>query len=134
MVDNDGLGLHGIGDLCPVEHLPEHRHIFQDLLDSGDPLALDGQRYATATLACLKIILERHQAPVSCVRWLTQHSRTLKAGIEDRFQWHHTDLPPGTDWNRSVNFYWHLKTSLPSRSPQRMSEAPASYLHHYYQF
>jgi len=47
MVDNDGLSLHGMGDLCPVEHLPEHRHIFQDFLDSGDPLALDGQRYAT---------------------------------------------------------------------------------------
>ena len=133
-VDNDGLGLHGIGDLCPVEHLPEHRHIFQDFLDSGDPLALDGQRYATATLACLKIILERHQAPVSRIRWLTQHSRTVRVGIEDRFQWHHTDLPPGMDWNRRVNFYWHVKTTLPSRSPQGMPEAPASYLHHYYQF
>jgi hypothetical protein len=68
---------------------------------------------------------------MSRVRWLTQHSRTLRVGIEDRFQWHHTDLPPGTDWNRRVNFYWHLKTSLSSRSPQGM---PASYLHHHYQF
>ena len=33
---------------CP----PEYWSIFRDFMDSGHPLALDGQRYATAALAC----------------------------------------------------------------------------------
>jgi hypothetical protein len=66
--------------------------IFQDFLNSGHPLALDGRRHATAASACLKIIFIYDQAPRS------QH--TLR--VNQRSQRHRADLKPKTLWHRSV--------------------------------
>ena len=62
---------------CP----PEHWSIFRDFMDSGHPLALDGQRYATAALACLKLIFNRYQVPLSSFRRFSRHSLTPNLGM-----------------------------------------------------
>jgi hypothetical protein len=123
IIDRNALSLHSIGDFCPIEHLGQHRQIFQDFLDSSDSLALNGQRYAIAALACLKIIFRHYQAPVSRFAWVTQHSRALRMEMKHPSQWHHADLPAEMDWNRSINFYWYLRTSLPTRTPWGTSQA-----------
>jgi hypothetical protein len=60
MMDSDALGLFSISLISGVDW-----NIFRDFLDSGHPLALDGQRHATAASACLKIIFICDQAPHS---------------------------------------------------------------------
>jgi hypothetical protein len=72
--------------------------IFQNFINSGHPLALNGWRYATAASACLKIIFICDHAPHS------QH--TLR--VNQRSQRHHADLKPKTLWHRSVR---HLDLS-----------------------
>ncbi|KIM47225.1 hypothetical protein M413DRAFT_23460 [Hebeloma cylindrosporum] len=81
MVDNEGLQLHDVTDVCPNSHFPPDRHIFEDFLNSDHPLAMDGARYATATLDCLQIIFKRYKGGVSGINWFTHHSRALMAGL-----------------------------------------------------
>jgi hypothetical protein len=42
------------------------------------------------------------------------------------FQRHHTDLLAGRSWGRNLEFYWHLRTFIPSRALQRISKTPGS--------
>jgi len=118
IADDNTLHLHIIG--C---HWYEKCHwkIFQDFLDSGDPLALDERRYAIASFACLKILFGHYQAPVLRFTWFSRHSRTLRVDMEDHSQWHHIDLPMEIKWReeynrrRRIHLYWDLRTRLPNR-------------------
>jgi hypothetical protein len=82
---------------------------------------LDGQRQATAALACLKIIFKDYQVPLS---WLRQHSRTLRVPRAQHSHQHCTDLPEGTDWHGIIQFYWYLRIYLPTWMPQEMCKTP----------
>jgi hypothetical protein len=73
-------------------YFTEDHGIFHDFLNSGHFLALDGRRYATAALACLKIIFICDQGPHS---WHTPR-------VNQRSQRHRADLKPKTLWHRSV--------------------------------
>lgn len=117
IVDNNALSLHNAGGYYREEC---YWQIFQDFLDSSDPLALDEKRYAFATLACLKILFGHYHAPILHVTWFSQHSRALGANIKDHSKPQHTDLPAGTDWRRSVSGHRHLRTHFLNRMPQRM--------------
>jgi len=112
IADDNALRLHRAGhdyyEKC-------HWKILQDFLDSGHPLALDQRRYAIASFACLKILFGQYQAPVLRFTWLIRHSRTLRGGMEMNYQRNHTDLPVGTDWQRSIHLYWDIRTRLPSQ-------------------
>ena len=107
IADDNALGLHSAGGRY-FGHF--YWKIFQDFLDSGDPLALDERRYTIASLACLKILFGHYQAPVLRVSWFSRHSRTLRADMGDHSQRHHTHFPPGRDWERSIHLYWDLRT------------------------
>jgi hypothetical protein len=113
--DDNALNLYIKGYFLPEPQL----EIFQDFLDSGDPLALDERRYAIASLACLKIIFGDYQAPVLRFTWFSTHSRTLRVNIEDHSQWKHTNLPVGTEGMEIIRLYWDLRTHLPNRMRQR---------------
>ena len=108
MVDHDAFGLyrsfsHALRGNC---------YIFRDYLDSGHPLALDGQRYATAASACLKIIFKYDQAPHSCrILRVDQSSQRHRAGLKRRALWH-----------RNVK-HWNLRTYLSSQKLQKNSPA-----------
>ena len=115
--DDSALGLHSAGGFYSGDC---YWKIFQDFLDSGNPLALDERKYTIASLVCLKILFGHHQAPVSRFAWFTQHCRSLRIGIESRSQRHHTYFPVETYWGRSISSYWDLRTCLANRSPQRM--------------
>ena len=95
-MDSDALSFFSASHLLGVDW-----KIFQDFLDSGHPLALDGQRHAAAASACLKIIFICDQAPHS---W-----RILR--VDQRPQRYRTDPKPKTLWHRSVR-HWHQRTSL----------------------
>jgi len=117
-IDDNALGLHSAGGFYLGDC---YWKIFQDFLDCSDaPLALNGKKYIIAALACLKILFGDHQAPVSHFAWFSQHSRTLTIGMENLSQRHHRDLPVGTYWGRSITSYWHFRTRLANRMPQRM--------------
>ena len=110
--DDNALGLHDAGGSC-VHNC--YWNIFQDFLHfSKAPLALDERRYATASLACLKILFGHCQAPVLRLTSFRRPSRTLRVDLEDHSQWNHTDLPVGTDWARTIRLYWDLRISLPN--------------------
>ena len=103
-MDRDGLGLlksfsRASRGCC---------YIFQDFLDSNHPLALDGERYATAASACLKIIFIYDQA---------LHSRCILR-VDKRSQRHSTDLKPKPLWHRSLR-HWHLRTYISGRKIPR---------------
>jgi hypothetical protein len=112
-MDLHALALHRIFTYVPAGNC----NIFQDFLGSGHPQALDSQRYATATLACLKLVFKHYQPPVSYVSWLSQHSHTLRSHIEHYSQWNH--ITDKTSWTKRINFYWHLRTSFSSRMPPK---------------
>ena len=119
IADEISLGLHDAGSTFGEDC---HWEIFQDLLHSSDdPLALDGPKYLIAALACLNIIFGRHEPPTSRFKWLSQHCRTLRIGIETRSRRHHIDLPVGTYWDRTISAYWHFRTRLPNRVPHGLS-------------
>ena len=111
-IDDDALGLRSAGGPYSEKC---YWKIFQDFLDSGNPLALDEQRYTVASLTCLKILFGQYRAPVLRFSWFNRHSRTLRVGMEAHFQWHHTDLPVGIDWGTSFRLYWDLRTRLPNQ-------------------
>ena len=115
IVDRNTLGLHDaggyVGECC--------WRIFQDFLDSDDPLALDERRYAVATLACLKILFGRSQPPVSRIIWFSQHSRALGVRMHDHSQLHHKGLPVRTYWVRSLAFYWRFRIHLQNQMPKK---------------
>jgi hypothetical protein len=108
IVDKNALGLHRIGGFHPEDH---YWKIFQDFLDSDDPLALDERRYTITSLICLKILFGRYQAPVLRVTWFSQHSRTLRA---DHSQRSYAGLPVVTTRGDSIRLYWELRTCLPN--------------------
>jgi len=112
IADDSSLRLHSTGgygyEKC-------YWKIFQDFLDSGDPLALDERRYAIASFACLKILFGHYQAPVLRFTWFSRHSRTLRVDMEHHSQRHHTDLPVGAEWWRSIRLYWDFRTRLPNQ-------------------
>jgi hypothetical protein len=114
IADENALGLYSASGLYSNSE-KSYWKIFQDFLDSGDPLALDERRYATASLTCLKILFGQYQAPVLRFTWLIRHSRTLRGDIEARYQRNHTDLPVEIDWRRSIRLYWGLRTHLPNQ-------------------
>jgi hypothetical protein len=115
IADDNSLGLHSAGGF----YADWDWKIFQDFLDSSDaPLALDGQKYAIAAFACLKILFGHYLAPVWRFAWFSQHCRALRMGIANHSQRRHTDLPVGTYWGKNINAYWHLRTRLPNGMPQ----------------
>jgi hypothetical protein len=91
-MDHDALDLYNIIPPFPRQSWK----IFRDFLNSGHPQALDGQRYATAALACLKIILKDYQVWLSHFPWLGQHYLTSSVHMKRHSQQYHTDLPAGT--------------------------------------
>jgi len=111
MVDDDALSLQGIGGFFPLGHLLYHWEIFRNFLDSGDPLALDGQRYSIVALACLKIIFKHYRALVSRIQWLSQH---LRVDMERSSHRCRRVIPAGTDWGWNIPYYWHTRALLPS--------------------
>jgi hypothetical protein len=115
IADDNALGLHSAGGIYG-RHF--YWNIFQDFLDSGDPLALDKRRYTIASLACLKILFGRYQAPVLRITWFSRHSRTLRADMEDDSQRHYTHFPRHTTWGRSIRLFWDLWTRLPNQIRQ----------------
>jgi len=115
ITDDGALGLHGARGV----YLENDRQIFQDFLDSNSPLALDERRYAVAALACLNILFGHSQPPVSRITWFSQRSRSLRERMVNYPQWHHKDPPPETYWGKSLTFYWHLRTRLRNRMPQK---------------
>jgi hypothetical protein len=117
LADENALGLHNAGG----SYIKCHWKIFQDFLNSSDaPLALDGQKYSIAALACLKILFGHYQAPVSRFAWFSQHSRALRIGTQNCSQRHHTDFSVGIDWMPNISSYWHLRTRLPNKKPHGM--------------
>ena len=96
MVDSDGLSF------FPVSYFSLDRNVFRDFLDSGHPLALNGQRHAIAASACLKIIFVYDPAPHSC---------TLRVNRSRR---HRTDRKAKKWQHRSPGFLWHLRTNISS--------------------
>jgi len=113
ITDEDPLHLRNIGS----DRVAPCWHIFQDFLNSNDPLALDERRYTVAALACLKILFEHHQPPVSRITWFSQNSRVLRESMEDHSQWRHKVLQVES-YQRGVTFYWHLRTRDPNPMPQ----------------
>ena len=115
ITDGGALVLHTTlswyGDEC-------HWKIFQDFLNSNDPLALDERRYAVAALACLKILLGRSQPPISHITWFSQHSQALRKCIPNHSQRSHKALQLGRD-RRRVAFYWHVRTRHHNQMPQK---------------
>jgi hypothetical protein len=122
-LDNNALRLHKI----IFTGLSEYSSIFQVFLNSSHPLALNRQRYATAALALLKIIFKYYQALLSPFSWLGQHSRTLRVATKQHSQQHHTDLPAGTDWEQSIQFYWYLRNYFPTSPPKGDSDPDELY-------
>jgi len=112
--DGDLLGLHYIHGCVPG------CNIFQNFLESGHPLALDGQRYTTAALACLKIIFKHYhyQIPHSHLKWFSQHYRHPKVAQKYLSHQRHTGHPAGRGWNQ----FFSPVTSIVSDSP--MSHFP----------
>jgi hypothetical protein len=98
-MDDDALGLCNFCHNC--DHLgQDHRDavqsIFRDFLDSGHPLALDGQRYATAASACLKLIFKHYQVPLSCFQRFSRHSLTPRLTVDMEYLFHRRHVnPPG---------------------------------------
>ena len=115
-IDNDAHGLHTF--FSAFYHPRMEWDILRDFLDSRHPLALDGQRHATATLACLKMIFRYDQAPHSwCTLRVDQHS-----------QRHGADLKPKTLWHRSVT-HWYLRTYLSSQKSQKIPQTFWEFCH-----
>ena len=85
-MDCDTLGLYSVFVRVPGQD------IFRDFLDSGHPLALDGQRYATAASACLKIIFKHYQVPLPRLKRFSRHFHTLILNRGARSQPRHTPL------------------------------------------
>jgi hypothetical protein len=114
IADDNALGLYSAGGPYTENCCWK---IFQDFLDSGNPLALDERRYTIASLACLKILFGHYQAPVLRFTWLSRNSRTLRPRVDmgDRSERNHTDLPIGTYWGGSFRWYWDLRTRLPKQ-------------------
>jgi len=119
ITDDDALALHeaaGYNKTRPWQ-------IFQDFLESSDPLALDERRYAVAALASLKILFGHSQPPVSPITWFSQHSRTCRVHMNGHSQWRHKDFPLATyltDLERNFAFYWYLRTHF-NQTPQKQS-------------
>ena len=117
IADDTALGLYGASGYCQKSYWK----IFQDFLESSDPLALDQRRYAIASFACLKILFGHYQAPVLRFTWFSRHSHTLRVDMEGHSQWHHTDLPmeinwrENYNWRRRIHLYWDLRTRLPKQ-------------------
>jgi len=89
--------------------------IFQDFLNSGNPLALNKRRYVIASLACLKILFGHYQAPVLRFTWFNRRSRTLRVDMEGHSHRHHTDLLMGINWRKDIHLYWDLRARLPNQ-------------------
>jgi hypothetical protein len=77
-MDSDALGLRSFF----AHALLRNCYIYRDFLDSSHPLALDGQRYATAASACLKIIFKYYQVPLSCFQRISQHALTSRLFVD----------------------------------------------------
>jgi hypothetical protein len=108
MMDSDAFSLGSISRFPAVEW-----GIFRDFLDSGHPLALDGQKRATAALACLEIIFIYDQAP---------HSRRTPRVVQ-RSQRHRADLKPKTLWRQSAIFLSRFERYLSRRLDQKKFRA-----------
>ena len=117
IIDKDALDLRATGGWYPDEC---HWKIFQDFLDSNNPLALDERRYAVAALSCLKILFGHSQRPVAPITWFSQHSRALMGNMEDHSQWL-IKYPQVVIYRRRVLFYWHLRTRHHNKMPQNSS-------------
>jgi len=68
IIDEESLDLYATAGWYPDKY---SWHIFQNFLNSDDPLALEERRYAVAALACLKILFGHSQLLVSRITWLT---------------------------------------------------------------
>ena len=106
MMDSDALSLGSVSRFPAVEW-----EIFREFLDSGHPLALDGQRRATAASACLKLILIHDQAP---------HSRRTPRVVQ-RSQRHRADLKPKGLWHQNPIFLSRLGRYFPRRVDRTIS-------------
>jgi hypothetical protein len=84
--------------------------IFRDFLNSGHPLALDGQRHATAASACLKIIFIYDQVPHSQRTLRVYHSQRLRAALKPR------------KWHLGTRYLWHPRTYLSSRKSHKIHQ------------
>jgi len=133
ITDEEALDLRNVGGGWEARHW----HIFQDFLDSNNPLALDDRRYAVAPLACLKILFGHHQPTVSRITWFSQHSRIIRKCMEDHSQWNHKDLRQQR-YRSCVAFYWRLRTRGRSQVSQkqyllsRFSQFSQESLHQYF--
>ena len=116
IADEEALDLHTAGGWFANECC---WHMFRNSLNSTDTLALDEQKYATAALACLKILFGHYPAPVSLITWFSQHSRALRAHMDDHSQRPHKDLTVGTYWGGSLALYWHFRTYARNQRPRR---------------
>jgi len=76
MMDRDAL------NFMSVPQLSGDWNIFRNFLGSDHPLALDGQRYATAALTCLKIIFKHYQVPLLCFQRFRRHILTPSVDME----------------------------------------------------
>ena len=98
MMDRDALGVLSA-------YLSTDGNIFQNFLDSGHPLALDGRRYATAASAFLKIIFKQYQVPLSCFQRFRRHSLTPRLGVnmEHHSHWCNVNL---LGWKNFLETYF----------------------------
>ena len=99
-IDNDALGF-----LSSPFLLEEEWNIFRYFLDLDHPLALDGQRQATAASACLKIIFIYDQVPYA--------QRTLRVS-----QRHRADIRPKTLWHLRSYFFSQAAQKFPRVSSE----------------
>ena len=132
ITDNNALSLHSEGGIYGMDCFWK---IFQDFLDSGDPLALDEHRYTIASLACLKILFGHYQAPILRVTWFSRHSRTLRVDMENHSQRHHIPFPMGPGFN-NIRLYWDLRTRLPDqirRGTHKLLDSPVQQLEYQYE-
>jgi hypothetical protein len=109
-IDEGAFNLSSVSHISGVDW-----SIFRDFLDSGYPFALDGQRYAAAALACLKI---KFQAPHS---WPTPRVHRSQRYREDLK--HHAALQkPKTSWHQRPRFLLYrmpyLSSQVIHRNPQ----------------
>ncbi|KIM47228.1 hypothetical protein M413DRAFT_23462 [Hebeloma cylindrosporum] len=112
-LDSDAFGLHSF--FSHADARPNWT-IFAHFLDSDHPMALDGQKYATASFVCLKLLFKHYQAPPFQARrpssWLLgRHSRAHKAHHHQHSGRHHTAAPAEIKDYQSVRFYWHFRTT-----------------------
>jgi len=109
-VDNAALSLCGALSYSRRLKTESLWEIFLDFLDSDHPLALDGDRYATAAWSFLNVIFKHYQLPVFCFAWFSQHYRTMGLDLEHPSTRHLFHSEAEMDFSQTVDMYWGLRT------------------------